>query len=354
VDVYDINVTHWEEMVKNDKKTIVYVIKYMLEGIPLKTMRSYSEFYRIFKKIYKVAPNEDLPKFPEKKTITELFDEVTLGHRRLIFDKFLKAVIEKKLITKHLIDFLAPLEEIPYFGSTKPQNQRKSEKLSPRTTTAPSPQEDPLGTHQRLSPNNKRDSSSTDSTKNTISLDATAIKDQVDSFMKDSTFRPTSFRESTKQLNRSSITNNIIANYANRVSQNPTNKEKDVEYNVSIPTTFTSDDNNEPKTYYEIVVKNIDTNEIITVKRRYREFRTLHDELREYAKHNGLQIPIPELPNKGNLGTLTSKFDPKVIEYRKMSLRSYLQLLLRDRAIANIPCLVTFLNLNYSSKRINV
>ena len=46
-----INLPKWIEIDKEGKKTIVYIIEYTLNNTKCETTRSYSEFYKLFKKV---------------------------------------------------------------------------------------------------------------------------------------------------------------------------------------------------------------------------------------------------------------------------------------------------------------
>ena len=46
-----VNLPNWIEIDKEGKKTIVYIIEYTLNDKKCETARSYSEFYKLFKKV---------------------------------------------------------------------------------------------------------------------------------------------------------------------------------------------------------------------------------------------------------------------------------------------------------------
>ena len=58
------------------------------------------------------------------------------------------------------------------------------------------------------------------------------------------------------------------------------------------------------------------------------------------------KIEIPELPDRGNLGFLISKLDPAVVDYRKSSLKKYLQEVLNNENLKNSKYIRNFLCLN--------
>ena len=49
--ITEIKLPKWIEINKNGKKTIVYIIEYTLKNKKCETKRSYSEFYKLFKKV---------------------------------------------------------------------------------------------------------------------------------------------------------------------------------------------------------------------------------------------------------------------------------------------------------------
>ena len=63
----------------------------------------------------------------------------------------------------------------------------------------------------------------------------------------------------------------------------------------------------------------------------------------EFSKNKG--IDLPELPNRGNLSALISKFDPKLIEYRKFALKNYLQGLLKLKQLFKCNQFMEFLEI---------
>ena len=81
-------------------------------------------------------------------------------------------------------------------------------------------------------------------------------------------------------------------------------------------------------------------------KRRYKDFKNLHQFLIEFSRAKG--INTPELPNRGNLSALISKYDPKLIEFRKFALRNYLQGLLQAKQILKCDQFVEFLEIKRS------
>ena len=83
-----------------------------------------------------------------------------------------------------------------------------------------------------------------------------------------------------------------------------------------------------------------------TVIHRYKDFRNLQQCLVEFSKTKG--ISIPELPNRGNLNALISKFDPRLIEYRKFALKNYLQGLLQLKQMFKCNQFMEFLEIKYS------
>jgi hypothetical protein len=61
-----VQISGFEEVIRFDKKTIVYVIEYYIRGIKFITKRSYSEFVFLNKEINKTKPVLALPELPPK------------------------------------------------------------------------------------------------------------------------------------------------------------------------------------------------------------------------------------------------------------------------------------------------
>lgn len=59
---------------------------------------------------------------------------------------------------------------------------------------------------------------------------------------------------------------------------------------------------------------------------------------------------MPELPNRGNLGILTPKNDPKLLEFRKFALKNYLQYLLFEKKFRDCLHLRDFLNVGLEER----
>lgn len=82
------------------------------------------------------------------------------------------------------------------------------------------------------------------------------------------------------------------------------------------------------------------TSQTYNISKRYKDFRTLHSELKDYAKQN--DIVLPELPFKGSVGGMVSNKSQKVIEYRRFALKVYLQQLLNNKKLRDCPALQIF------------
>ena len=93
--------------------------------------------------------------------------------------------------------------------------------------------------------------------------------------------------------------------------------------------------------YYKITFIN-ENSENMTIKKRYKDLKKLHKELtRNISKQ---QLGDLELPDKGKLGIFTTKNDPKLIEYRKLGLQSYMYSLINNANIRLHPIFKEFIS----------
>jgi hypothetical protein len=61
------------------------------------------------------------------------------------------------------------------------------------------------------------------------------------------------------------------------------------------------------------------------------------------------EAEMQELPDKGNFGFLTSRDDPKLVDYRKFALKNYLQFIMFNTTLRYCPAVRNFLEINYSA-----
>lgn len=61
------------------------------------------------------------------------------------------------------------------------------------------------------------------------------------------------------------------------------------------------------------------------------------------------EVDLQDLPDKGNLGFMTSNTDAKVVEYRKFALKNYLQYIMFNTTLRYCPVIRNFLEINYSA-----
>mmetsp|Transcript_10449 Transcript_10449/g.8987 ORF Transcript_10449/g.8987 Transcript_10449/m.8987 type:complete len:146 (+) Transcript_10449:1391-1828(+) len=94
-------------------------------------------------------------------------------------------------------------------------------------------------------------------------------------------------------------------------------------------------------THYKLKVKDTTSFTESTILKRYKEFKILHEELKKKLGKSK-KDKLPELPYKGKFG-LVGRDDPRVIEFRKANLRSYLQTILNTPELQDIPFLQEFI-----------
>ena len=61
------------------------------------------------------------------------------------------------------------------------------------------------------------------------------------------------------------------------------------------------------------------------------------------------EVELQELPDKGNLGFMISRTDPKLVDYRKFALKNYLQYIMFNSTLRYCPAIRNFLEINYSA-----
>jgi len=287
-----------------------------MQGGELKsTKRSYSEFYRLFKKTKESYPKEKLPEFPAKKNVFDSHTRETTQERKRTFDQFLLKVRENKLYTRYLFEFLKTPDELPYFGY---ETGRESD-IYVLSVANP---DDPLASLAK-SPKSEYGNS----LHQTLSFEQPLNMSAAQSLLRESEIARSS---STSGFD---LTSTVITNYRGFSA----NIEKNIK--IDIPRTIVKEDENE--VYFEIKVGI--AGYVDTLLKKYKDFQDLHNQIRDYGKK--ISVQVPDLPNKGNLGMLTLKTDPKLIEFRKFALKNYLQYLVYDKKFGECLFVKEFLNL---------
>jgi len=225
-------------------------------------------------------------------------------------------VKENKLYTRYLFEFLKSPEDLPYFGY---ETGRESDLF---TLSVANP-DDPLAS---LAKSPKSDYGYGNSLHQTLSFEQPLNLSVAQSLL----------RESEIARSHSSgfdLTSTVITNYRGFSANN----EKNIK--IDIPRAIVKED--EGEVYFEIKI--CIAGYMDTLLKRYKDFQDLHNQLKEYGKK--ISTPVPDLPNKGSLGMLTLKTDPKLVEFRKFALKNYLQYLVFDKKFGDSLYLKEFLNL---------
>jgi hypothetical protein len=65
--IQSVKVNGWKEVFRFKKKTLVFIINYVINNEVKTAWRSYREFQALYKKVKLTHPKELLPAFPESK-----------------------------------------------------------------------------------------------------------------------------------------------------------------------------------------------------------------------------------------------------------------------------------------------
>lgn len=279
-----ISVINFEDTMRFDKQTILYIIEYYIKGHRFITKRSYSEFLYLWKEIKKDEIMIDLPDMPAKKPLLGKTEEV-IAERREAFDKFLKILVREKVALNYLREFLQTPNNLPYYGKI---SKKDSGKLVPPNNSVLSEYE---ATGRKTN-----DSSIKPLNKSSISQ---VVQPQLDSSM----------RQSRHSQSRHSHTGSRLNHYS-----------------IETEKLFRGSDNS---IYYTLRVKETGSGAELCIVKRYREFKAFHEQFKKSVEKRH-RDQIPDLPHKGKAGAFTSADDPKVTDYRKNELPNYLQMILNN------------------------
>ncbi len=109
-----IGIIEAEEILRFDKKTMMYVVEYYISGTKYIAKRSYSEFKYLYDEINKTKPELPLPEIPVKKPLNK--DAATINDRKDKFENLLKFLVENEIGLGYLAEFLLPFTQLPYYG----------------------------------------------------------------------------------------------------------------------------------------------------------------------------------------------------------------------------------------------
>jgi hypothetical protein len=278
-----IDVIKFEEIMRDNKKTTVFVIEYWINGIQLSTKRSFSEFAQFYKDLKKQHPKLEFEEFPSKE-ILKSNDAETHASRLRWFDAFLKFCLGNRVHAETLATFLASPENLRVYGKDK------------------------LTSHEELSPSTP----------------------EVDTKI---------FRDPRKK------TSGMIQDYANEDSKRESmdgarRSSGGGGHYFKVDITALK----QGKAYFYTMDIRDDIGTSYVVTKRYSEFKAFHEKLKK-AFGSKILDGI-NLPEKGNLGIFTSE-DAKLIEYRKNGLKSYMQLLMNNQVIRSHKVIEEFLTQDF-------
>lgn len=221
------------------------------------------------------------------------------------FDEFLKFLVDQDVRSKSLLEFLKPRAEVEYYGKKiADPEERDLDKRKPKEAE----QEIPEVTYSK----NKQ------LLKSFASGDMTLLKDLKDDIQPVDEFT-TSTLGNARTMREESISSCL----------------EDMEYTVSITTTYNSGVGYKKHTMYEIEITTPQNNQVVS--RRFTEFKKLDDRIRKkYGR-------IGQLPTSG-MGV--SSTDPRVVADRRFKLQKYLEDLISREEIRTDPGLLEFLELD--------
>jgi len=116
-----IDVLRWEEVMRANKNTTVYVIELWISGQLLSTKRSFSEFTILHKELTKLHPNIKFDDLPAKEfgILKKKGDPATNNIRMKFFDGFMKFCIANTVDASILSNFLQAPEILRVYGKDK-------------------------------------------------------------------------------------------------------------------------------------------------------------------------------------------------------------------------------------------
>jgi len=293
-----IEVTGWENTLRGERNTIMYIVEFYMNRQKFTAKRSLSEFGYFMKEMAKKYPAINFPERPirSKKGAD---DENQLKERAATFDKFLTICLRNELFAPSFAQFLSPLSELPIFGLPAQQPAQTTE----RSRVASH------GFGVLLGTSNQRPTESPSASLNNSILRTSSMAQMGDE--------------------------------ADDSAQIITLKKpkEDKFYLVEAVSAFFQGTKKE--TYYKFKIREAISNQVVEVSKRYSEFKTLDENLREFYKKD--PVSLPALPYKGDLSFMIPNKDSRVIEYRKVALKMYLQTLLNDRIVKDNKILENFI-----------
>jgi len=292
------SVTGYEDIIRDTKLTTVYLIEYQIKGLQFATKRSYSEFEALRKNIKKVYKHEkldiNLPEIPAKKGLGgKTTDTEGLAERKQAFDVLLKAIVQNKVGLSHLADFLQSPHVLELYQKISKKNKIK---------------EAAAGLIQSVSGERKTEASKEVKTKvMDSSQGANMILDYTHA---DGGDRGRSFSTAAKH------------------------------YTVETVGVF---DGVDKSTNYKFKIFEKSTGFESNISKRYTDFKNLASALKKEVSSSEKKL-LPELPYKSSNQTLSSRDDQRVIEYRKVALKTYLANILNNGRLQNYRCIRDFIN----------
>jgi len=295
--IQDVNVTDSEEIIRDTKLTTVYVIEYHIRGLQFMTKRSYSEFEALRKNIKKMIKRDrlevTLPEIPPKKGIGKTTEKEGIEERRVAFDHLLKAIVNNKVGFAHLADFLQ----------------------SPHV----------LELYQKISKKNK------------IKEAAAGLIHTVSGKEKSEASKDVK----TKVLDSGPGTNMILDyTHAEGGARSQSMTTANRHYTVETVGIF---DGVDKSTNYKFRIIEKNTGQEHNVSKRYTDFKNLHSALKKEISSNDKKL-LPELPYKSSNQALALRDDQRVIEYRKVALKTYLANILNNPRLQNYRSIRDFIN----------
>eukprot|EP01016_Furgasonia_blochmanni_P001280 TRINITY_DN10482_c0_g1_i3.p1 TRINITY_DN10482_c0_g1~~TRINITY_DN10482_c0_g1_i3.p1 ORF type:complete len:619 (+),score=92.33 TRINITY_DN10482_c0_g1_i3:74-1930(+) len=339
----DISIVRWDDLFRDGKRSTLYVIRYYLEGEMVETKRSYSEFLALYKDMQKIVLDVDFPPFPEKKRQQDSFDPQVLRQRKDGLNYILQFFMSEPAIKASFKfnQFLKSNDAVPHYGRTLKGNQtgKDAEEATINESIKESVKE-----------SERTDESAKLKSKDDMSFvpETSAAKRETPHIERSQTVLLTS-NDDYKNLgvdrfmkNPLPRANSVVESYDTSLSVLDQKKDKKLQYVVEILRTITKKSGLKSKTYYEIDILDREKKKTFKIIKSYSEFRDLHQDFKSSLKRNN--ITLPELPYKGSINFFTPKMDNKVVEYRKVALRSYLQFIVNDPELLTNPRFQIFLN----------
>jgi len=279
--IESIDVTGFEDIIRLNKETTVYIIEFVIKGKRLGTKRSYSEFEALRKNIKKLRGDMQLPEIPPKKGLSKTKDPEGLNARKEAFDRLLKAIVQGKVGLNHLAEFLQTPNVLSNYKKGHKNSEIKNEETTPQALTG-----------ERRNEANKE------------------VKAKV--------------------MDPSAVRANIIPDYTHgdegRSQSFNSNNTAGKYYEVEIPDVFTGHDSS---TYYKINILERSSGWRANLSKRYNDFKEFHTAFKKtlgkYEKQS-----LQELPYKGNVQGFATRDDRRVIDFRKVALKTYLQNILNN------------------------